>query len=125
MKVDYYQMEHENDENTVDPELKRKRKRKRKESTIEDVPLTAVVDATTPSAFVNSQTVYIEGLPFTATDEDVQRAFAPCGKILSLRLPKWHDSGRLRGYGHIEFETVESANKAFELDGENPSHHCL
>ena len=35
----------------------------------------------------------------------------------SVRLPKWHDSGKLRGYGHVEFPTAQLATKALELDG--------
>lgn len=102
----------------------RKRKRKRKSSAIETdsvaekkaVETVAEVNLDN-SAFVNSRTVYIEGLPFTATDTQVNEYFRQCGKVISIRLPRWHDSGRLRGYGHVEFATDAAAAKAFELDG--------
>lgn len=68
------------------------------------------------SNFTN-RTVYIEGIPFTATETDIQNFFKDTGKIISIRLPKWHDSGRLRGYGHVEFENDQSAEKALEMDG--------
>lgn len=38
--------------------------------------------------------------------------------IADLRLPVWHDSGRLRGYGHVVFATTELRNKALELSGQ-------
>ena len=69
-------------------------------------------------AFANDRTIYIEGVPFKATERDVREFFAPAGgAILSCRLPTWHDSGNLRGYGHIEFDSVAACEKAIELDG--------
>ena len=68
-------------------------------------------------SFNNDRTIYIEGLPFTATEKDITEFFKSVGKVLSIRLPKWHDSGKLRGYGHVEFPTSELATKALELDG--------
>jgi nucleolin len=67
--------------------------------------------------FTNNCTIYIEGLPFDATEEQITTFFRDCGQISSIRLPKWHDSGRLRGYGHVEFSEASSAIQALELDG--------
>lgn len=67
--------------------------------------------------FVNDRTVYIQGLPFTATEEDVRQFLSEAGTIVSMRLPKWHDSSKLRGYGHVVFEDAESAEKALEMNG--------
>ena len=50
------------------------------------------------SELYNDRTVYVEGLPFTATDENVKEFFKQCGNISNLRLARWHDTGRLRGY---------------------------
>ena len=69
------------------------------------------------SNLCNERTIYIEGLPYDSNEDDVSRFFESCGKIQSVRLPKWHDSGRLRGYGHVEFLTLESVKKALDLDG--------
>lgn len=69
------------------------------------------------SNLCNERTIYIEGLPYDSNEEDVTKFFESCGKIQSVRLPKWHDSGRLRGYGHVEFSTGESVKKALDLDG--------
>lgn len=68
--------------------------------------------------FINNRTVYVQGLPFTATEEDVRAFFKEVGEITSVRLPKWHDSGNLKGYGHIEFRRADSATKALDLNGE-------
>ena len=50
------------------------------------------------SELYNDRTVYVEGLPFTATDDDVREFFKLCGTITHLRLARWHDTGRLRGF---------------------------
>ena len=69
------------------------------------------------SDFNNDRTVYIEGLPFDSSAEDVEKIFSSCGKIVQIRLPTWHDSSRLLGYGHILFSNAASRKKALELDG--------
>jgi nucleolin len=61
--------------------------------------------------------VYIEGLPFDASETQISSFFSAAGEIKALRLPRWHDSGRLRGYGHIEFGQPAGAIKALEMDG--------
>lgn len=66
----------------------------------------------------NPRTVYVEGLPFDSSEDDVRTFFDSVGgRIKSVRLPRWHDSGRLRGYGHVEFESIAQAEKAIELNG--------
>lgn len=77
--------------------------------------------STPETALYNSKTVYIEGLPFTATDEMVIEFFEvthSVGSVKEVRLPRWHDSGRLRGYGHVEFVKESSVDKALELTGD-------
>eukprot|EP01039_Chlorochromonas_danica_P008674 gene8674-9557_t len=67
--------------------------------------------------YTNDHTVYIQGLPFTASEEEVRAFFQEAGTIVSLRLPKWHDSSKLRGYGHVVFSDEEAAQKALEMNG--------
>jgi len=112
---------------------KRKRKRKRKSATVAESAEEEVGSSSSSSsssgnsgsssggaadAFVNDKTIYIEGLPFEATEEQVREFMKPAGGvILSMRLPTWQDSGKLRGYGHVVFQRAENATKALELDG--------
>eukprot|EP01038_Epipyxis_sp_PR26KG_P011291 gene11291-15148_t len=70
------------------------------------------------SQYVNDRTIYVEGIPFTSSEEDVANFFKSCGEIISIRLPKWHDSGNLKGYGHIEFKNSKCASQALELTGQ-------
>jgi hypothetical protein len=41
-----------------------------------------------------------------------------CGKVLSVRLPRYHDSNRPRGYAHVEFKKPQGVDVALKLDGE-------
>ena len=75
------------------------------------------LDVPSDGQFNNDRTVYIQGLPFSATEDDVNNLFQSCGTIASIRLPKWHDSGRIKGYGHVEFNSSSSVPKALELSG--------
>lgn len=67
--------------------------------------------------YINDHTVYIQGLPFNASEEEVRAFFQEAGSIVSLRLPKWHDSNKLRGYGHVVFSDEEAAQKALDMNG--------
>ena len=114
----------------------RKRKRKRKqgegnggegkcEGSEEDNRALEHPSSGPAAVFNNTRTIYIEGLPFAAKEHDVINFFKPAGRVLSVRLPTWQDSGRLRGYGHVEFATAEMATKALELDGSDMQNRYI
>lgn len=107
------------------PKRKRQRKRKKKSSSskeegADDASSSSVTDATKKSEDIIS-TVYVEGLPFDATNDEIRDFFEtggiPESEIIEMRLPKWQDSGRLRGYGHVAFTSAEAAAKALEMNG--------
>ena len=60
----------------------------------------------------DTATVYVEGISYNAGEEDVDAFFRACGAILEIRLPRWHDSGKPRGYAHVEFAQQQSAAAA-------------
>mmetsp|Transcript_378 Transcript_378/g.630 ORF Transcript_378/g.630 Transcript_378/m.630 type:complete len:310 (+) Transcript_378:62-991(+) len=118
---------------------KRKRKRKRKKKSTsnndsDDVDTTG--GGTAGGSMTENQdklnslehTVYVEGIPFTCTEDEVKEFFLSngCEDVLQLRLPTWQDSGRLRGYGHVVFDTVTSRNKALrDLNGKHLKNRYL
>ncbi|XP_061401149.1 eukaryotic translation initiation factor 4B-like [Musca vetustissima] len=58
---------------------------------------------------------YVNNLPFDTTDDDVYDFFNNTN-IISVRLPREDgESGRLRGYGYIEFETRDDLIQALSL----------
>jgi len=60
--------------------------------------------------------IFINGIPYETTEEELKELFSPFGEIEQIKLPKYQDSGRNIGYCHIYYTSVESANKALELD---------
>ena len=60
--------------------------------------------------------IFIKGLPFTSTEEEVRGAFEAYGSITEFDLPVFEDSGRLRGVARITYGSAEEATKALELN---------
>ena len=125
-KVDQIQKNDSNDnEKEAAPSSsgKRKRKRKRKKkSTQEDDDDDNNNEEDNQHIQPHNSvecTVYVEGIPFDAKPDQVREFFESNGvkDILELRLPTWQDSGRLRGYGHVLFESEDSFQKALKLSG--------
>ena len=73
-----------------------------------------------------NKTVFISGLPYEATEEDIKSFFQNCGGIKEIKIPKYQDSGRNIGYGHVSFKKNKAVNRviiyknqALELNGTN------
>ncbi|TYZ63117.1 hypothetical protein PybrP1_008200 [[Pythium] brassicae (nom. inval.)] len=62
-------------------------------------------------------TVYVEGIPYQADEGDVVSHFSVCGIVKEVRMPRYQDSGRPRGYAHVVFESEQAIAKALALDG--------
>ena len=110
---------------------KRRRKRKRKTNKGEEAattkdPAGSSESTTDPVASSVSdevnRTVYMEGIPFTCTPDDVRAFLADNGglnHLVDLRLPVWQDSGRLRGYGHVVLSTAQDYETALAMNGKH------
>lgn len=63
--------------------------------------------------------LYVGNLPFRASDDDVRDLFAGVGcNVTSVTLIMDRETGRPRGFGFVETETDEDAQKAIRaLDG--------
>jgi nucleolin len=99
---------------------KRKRKRKRKKKTTENPEEEQEEQDEQPDNHTSVVcTVYVEGIPFDATPDQVKEFFVSNGveDVAELRLPTWQDSGRLRGYGHVLFDSEASYENALKLSG--------
>ena len=58
--------------------------------------------------------LYVGGLPYSVTDEELQQTFSAHGTVESARVitDKYTDSSR--GFGFVEMSTQEEAEKAIE-----------
>jgi cold-inducible RNA-binding protein len=62
--------------------------------------------------------LFVGGLPFTTTDDELQAAFADFGTVASAKVITDRETGRSRGFGFVEFESDDEGKAAVEgLDG--------
>ncbi len=56
--------------------------------------------------------LFVGGLPFSTTDEELQQFFAQSGTVASAVVIKDRDSGRSKGFGFVEFESDDEGKAA-------------
>lgn len=62
--------------------------------------------------------LYVGGLPFKTSDDELNRLFTSYGKVTTARVIKDKFSGRSRGFGFVEMEDDnEAANAITKLNG--------
>ena len=59
--------------------------------------------------------LYVGGLPYTTTQDELQTAFAQAGAVTSATIIVDKMTGRSRGFGFVEMGSDEDAQKAIEL----------
>ena len=70
-----------------------------------------------PDAAVNSgkppsKRIFVGNLDFDTTKENIQEHFSRCGDVLNVHIATFEDSGKCKGYGWVEFDTVEAGQAA-------------
>ena len=67
--------------------------------------------------------LYVGGLPFSTTDEELSDAFSAHGTVASAKVIMDRETGRSKGFGFVEFENddegkaAEAAMNETELGG--------
>ena len=56
--------------------------------------------------------LFVGGLPFSTTDEELQELFAAHGTVASAVVIKDRETGRSKGFGFVEFENDEEGKAA-------------
>ena len=64
-----------------------------------------------------SDTLFVGNLSFQASEDDLRNAFAECGEIISVRLPTDRETGQAKGFGYIQFSSIEEAKAAVAFNG--------
>lgn len=59
--------------------------------------------------------LYVGNLPYTTTDQDLQKLFSQAGTVTSATVMTDRDSGRSKGFGFVEMSSAEEAQKAINL----------
>lgn len=64
--------------------------------------------------------LYVGGLPYSVTDEQLQELFEAHGAVESARVITDRYTGQSRGFGFVEMDAEEGAQQAIEaLNGSN------
>lgn len=66
--------------------------------------------------------LFVGNLAWQTSEEDLKQLFAPYGNILSVKVVLDQYTGRSKGFGFVEFETVDEANAAVDGLNEKPLH---
>lgn len=56
--------------------------------------------------------LYVGGLPFSTTDEELAAAFAAHGTVASAKVIMDRETGRSKGFGFVEFENDDEGKAA-------------
>jgi cold-inducible RNA-binding protein len=56
--------------------------------------------------------LFVGGLPFSMTDDDLADAFGAHGTVASAKVITDRDTGRSKGFGFVEFENEEEGKAA-------------
>jgi RNA recognition motif-containing protein len=59
--------------------------------------------------------LFVGGLPYTTTSDELQQHFAGAGSVVSAQVITDKFSGRSKGFGFVEMSSDEEANKAIEM----------
>lgn len=56
--------------------------------------------------------LFVGGLPFATTDDELKELFAAHGTVASATVVRDRDSGRSKGFGFVEYENDEEGKAA-------------
>jgi RNA recognition motif-containing protein len=59
-----------------------------------------------------AQKLFVGGLPFATSNEQLHALFAEAGEVTSATVVTDRDTGRSRGFGFVEMATPEAAEEA-------------
>ena len=62
-----------------------------------------------------SQKLYVGGIPYSASEEDLKSHFAAAGEVVSATIITDRYTGRSRGFGFVEMADEDGAKKAIEM----------
>ena len=63
---------------------------------------------------MNTSRLYIGGLPYATTEDELEELFAAHGSIESVRIITDRMTGRSKGFGFVEMSATEEAEAAME-----------
>jgi cold-inducible RNA-binding protein len=56
--------------------------------------------------------LFVGGLPFSTTDDELRELFAAHGTVASATVVRDRETGRSKGFGFVEYENADEGKKA-------------
>ena len=66
--------------------------------------------------------VYLKNLPYDIEEEELSLQFRVYGPIKSIRLAAWNHTGKMKGFGYVEYKREDSAETAVNKSGSISLH---
>lgn len=63
--------------------------------------------------------LYVGNLPFSTTEEELERMFSAHGTVTSVKLIRDRETGRSRGFAFVEMEDPGASDAMRALDGKD------
>ena len=76
--------------------------------------MASCLDSARERFFGMAKNIYVGNLAWAATQDDLYELFSKYGSVKSAQVITDRDTGRSRGFGFVEMENDEEANKAIE-----------
>ena len=67
----------------------------------------------------NCTTIFVGNLSWNASEDDLREAFSACGEVVGVRIAMDQESGRSKGFGHVEFTDSSAVDEAVKMTGTN------
>jgi len=67
----------------------------------------------------SNHTVFVGNLSFKSTEQTIKKFFAGAGNVVSVRIATDANTGRMKGFAHVDFDSQEAVQSAIGLAGQN------
>lgn len=62
--------------------------------------------------------IYVGNIPYSTSDDDLRTTFSEYGEVASAKVIMDRDSGRSKGFGFVEMDSIDAGTQAIKaLDG--------
>lgn len=61
---------------------------------------------------------FVGNLSFKATENSIRQHFSKCGGISDIRIAKDRDTGKMKGFAHVDFESNDALQNAIKMNGQ-------
>ena len=73
--------------------------------------------ARTSGPGTKSKTLFVGSLKYSVDENALRSLFSGCGDIADVRIARDRNSNESKGFGFVEFNSLDSAEKGIELNG--------